>query len=150
MGQPGLVNVYDPLAGLQQGQHLLGVEHPGDETPLGVALVGGPLEEPVAHFEVPAEDFSHLFVLDVGTVFVCQGLTDLLCPPDVPVSPDVRRDAVLDLFPAGHFDSPLLFQLGDGVLQALFVPDQVCDESRFDLEDLSGLPLGETLLAQAS
>ena len=44
MGQPCLINIDDALASLQKGQHLLSVEHPGDQAPLGVALVGSSLK----------------------------------------------------------------------------------------------------------
>ena len=116
MGQPCFINIDDPLARLQKGQHLLGVEHPGDQTPLGITLVGSPLEEPVAHIEVLTKDASHLFILDIRAAFFYQGFTDLLCPPNVPVSSDVRRHAVPNLLPAVHFELSFLLQLGDRIL----------------------------------
>ena len=85
VGQPGLVNVDDPAAVLEQLKHLLGVEHAGHQAPLGVALVGDLLEHAVPHVVVVSKHPGHLVLLDLQVVAFLEVPLDLLDSPDVPV-----------------------------------------------------------------
>ena len=83
MRQPGLVNVDDALSLSEKFEHLLGIEHPGDQAALRVTLVLDLLEDAVSHVKILTKYLAHLCQRQVKIGFVMQDVLGLLRSPDM-------------------------------------------------------------------
>ena len=117
VGQPRLVNVDDAYTLLQQLKHLLGVAHPHDQAPLGVALERHLLEDAVPHVEVVLQDPLHARDRDVETLAVEQMGFDLLGSPDVLPPLDVLCDVLLQLVMPQLPSVPVCGERREGMLR---------------------------------
>ena len=147
MGEPGLVDVDDALALLEEGDQLLGVERPGDEAALRVALEDDLLDAAVAHAEVVVQDGFDLVQLDVGIGFSLESGLNLLGLPDVPLLGEHVADAGADLLLPGLLGVALCGELPDAVLAQLLVPEESGNKGRANAVDLSDVLLAVVLLA---
>ena len=147
VGEPGLVDVDDALALLEEGDQLLGVERPGDEAALRVALEDDLLDAAVAHAEVVVQDGFDLVQLDVGIGFSLESGLNLLGLPDVPLLGEHVFDAGTDLLLPGLLGVALCGELPDAVLAQLLVPEESGNKGRANAVDLSDVLLAVVLLA---